>query len=371
MVAVSAIHLGATAADAGLIVASAGVAQVLADLPAGWLTGRIGERRSMACASAFVVAALALCVAADRVWMLAAGVAGTGLSAAVWGLARQAYVTDVAAPEIRARALSTLGGVTRIGMFLGPFLGTVAIGLAGTDGAYVVHLAMAVVTVVLVMRLPETHVAAQVSSATSVLSVIREHSTVLATLGVGVSFIGALRTARQVVIPLWGAQIGLDATTIALVFGISGAVDMLLFYPAGYVMDRFGRRWVAVPSMLLLSLSLVLLPLSHTFTPFLLIALLMGIGNGMGSGIIMTLGADASPVVGRAAFLSAWRLCSDAGNGVGPLFISGVTVAISLGTGIGLMGCVGAGAAIAVGRFIRPHTSTATAATDTRRSRGR
>ncbi|MEK8227717.1 hypothetical protein NKG05_18850 [Oerskovia sp. M15] len=37
-----------------------------------------------------------------------------------------------------------------------------------------------------------------------------------------------------------------------MIFGLSGAVDMLLFYPAGKIMDRMGRLWVAVPCMVVL-----------------------------------------------------------------------------------------------------------------------
>ena len=91
-----------------------------------------------------------------------------------------------------------------------------------------------------------------------------ENGPVLRTLGLGVFVVGAVRASRQVVIPLWGDHIGLDATTTSLVFGIAGAVDMLLFYPAGKVMDLYGRVWVAVPSLLVMGVAHLLLPLSTT-----------------------------------------------------------------------------------------------------------
>ena len=75
---------------------------------------------------------------------------------------------------------------------------------------------------------------------------------VLATLGVATSLVAAIRACRQVVIPLWASHIGLDAATTSLIYGLMGAVDMLLFYPAGRVMDQRGRRAVALPSMLVM-----------------------------------------------------------------------------------------------------------------------
>ena len=105
---------------------------------------------------------------------------------------------------------------------------------------------------------------------------------------------------------------------------------MLLFYPAGSVMDRLGRKWVAVPSMFVLGLAHLLLPLTHSTVTLTAVALLMGVGNGLGAGVIMTLGADASPPVGRAQFLGAFRLFADTGNGAGPLLLAGATALLGL-----------------------------------------
>ena len=63
---------------------------------------------------------------------------------------------------------------------------------------------------------------------------------------------------------------------------------MLVSYPAGKVMDRKGRAWVAVPSMLIMGVAMMLTPLTHGATTLLLASLLIGFGNGIGSGMIMT-----------------------------------------------------------------------------------
>ncbi len=57
-----------------------------------------------------------------------------------------------------------------------------------------------------------------------------------------------------------------------------------------------------LPCTLIMGLSLVLMPLSTGTISFMMIAMLLGIGNGFGSGINMTLGADASPEHGRTNF---------------------------------------------------------------------
>ena len=60
-------------------------------------------------------------------------------------------------------------------------------------------------------------------------------------------------------------------------------------------MDRYGRAAVAVPAMITLGVGFVLLPLTHTALTVGLVACLMGLGNGISSGVVLTLGADAAP----------------------------------------------------------------------------
>ena len=68
--------------------------------------------------------------------------------------------------------------------------------------------------------------------------------------------------------------------------------------------------------------------------------MLMGLGNGMGSGLIMTIGADLSPNASRATFPR--RVASDRrrGNGVGPLAVAVMTSLTALGPAIVVMGGV-------------------------------
>ena len=342
VVALSARGLGASVGVAGLVVALLGVGQIIGDLPAGQLAARYGERRAMLGATALSVVALVGAATAGSVPVLGAAVLCLGLTGAVWGLARQAYLTEAVPVAMRARALSTLGGSHRIGMFVGPFVGALAIDRWDVAAAYWVHVVTATLACAALVALPEVERrdAATGTDRTTLRAVVRAHLPVLRTLGLAVLLIRAVRASRQVAIPLWAEQLGLSATATSLVFGVSGAVDMLLFYPAGHVMDRFGRVFIAVPSMVVLGVAHLLLPLSTGLTSLLAVAVVMGLGNGMGSGLVMTLGADASPVVGRTQFLGAWRLCADAGNAAGPLAVSAVAALAALGPAIVVMGAV-------------------------------
>ena len=164
--------------------------------------------------------------------------------------------------------------------------------------------------------------------------------------------ISAMRASRQVVIPLWADHLGMQATTISLIYGLVAAVDMAVFYPSGKIMDVYGRLWIALPSTLLMGLSLMTIPFTTAPVAFILVSLVLGFGNGIGSGIVMTLAADASPEQGRTRFLGIWRLMSDLGSSGGPALLAAVTAIVSLAAGIAVVGSLGLAAAAIFWRFL-------------------
>ena len=352
LVALSARELGASVGTAALIVALIGLGQLIGDLPAGALAARIGERRALI--AACVVDALALLGAflAQSLILLAMAITVTGLAHAVFGLARHAYLTEAIPVPFRARALSTLGGSFRIGLFIGPFIAAVLVTRWSIGAAYGFAAIMSIAAAILTAFLPDL-ARNRPAAATgdprrhrSVVSVLAEHRRILLTLGIGIMVISAARATRQSIVPLWAESIGIDAATTAVIFGISAGVDILLFYPGGAIMDRFGRVYVAVPTMIVLGLGFILLPLTTGATSVGLVAALMGLGNGISSGIVLTLGSDASPPQDRAQFLGGWRVCSDLGNATGPLVISAVSAFAPLAVAavtMGLLTWAGAG----------------------------
>ncbi|HEY8699467.1 MAG TPA: MFS transporter [Arthrobacter sp.] len=354
VVVLSARDLGASVAVSALIVTLIGLGSWFFNLPASLITLKFGERWSIVGAAA--AGALALAGAAtsslipNGLWLLAVAMAVVGMSASVFSLARQKYLTEAVPVQFRARALSTLGGVSRIGVFVGPFVGAAAMQFTGISGAYWVGVAGMAAAAVLAVTIPDLVVPPAPAGGhpgpePTLRNVALSHGGVFLTLGMGILLLSALRASRQVVIPLWAEHLGMDATQASLIYGLSGAIDMLVFYPAGKLMDRRGRQWVAIPSTVIMGIALLLIPLTATFTGLLLAALLIGFGNGISSGLIMTLGADFSPDRGRGQFLGLWRFISDAGSTGGPVLLSGVTAVATLGSGVSATGILGFAAA--------------------------
>lgn len=359
-VALTARSLGATVGIAGLAVAMRGVGTMVFDIPSGVIVARFGERRAMFGATGLLIVSLIGSVTATSVWVFLVWMFVLGCGWSIWLLTRLTYISEAMQPHLRGRALSTMGGVQRIGTFVGPFLGAGAVVLLGFDGAYYVHLIMAIAGGIVLFFVPDLDSAERTPAHTKldIIGIGRRHSTAFVTGGVGVLALGVLRASKQVVLPLWAEHIGLDAATVGVIFGISAAIDMTLFYPVGSISDRFGRKTVAVPCMTLMSLGIFLIPLSHDFLTLTLVGMLLGFGNGLGSGIIMTLGADFSPAQGRAEFLGVWRFVGDVGTAGGPLVASAIAAVSLVGASVAV-GAIGlAGAALVLFKMPEPHRPT-------------
>jgi MFS family permease len=357
IVPLTARDLGASVSMAALVVALISIGSLLNNIPASLITMRWGERWAIVVAGIWSGLGMALCLWTTHLGLFATGCFMVGMSQSVYNLARQSYMTEAVPVLYRARALSTLGGVMRIGMFIGPFLAAAAVHFFGLPAAYAVGIVGVLGAATLGARIPDLeappHPAGQPAPAsTTLVSTLRDHRRVFLTVGLGVVLVSAVRASRQAIIPLWAEHLALAPAVASLIYGLAGGIDMLVFYPAGKVMDHKGRRWVAVPSMLIMGVAMLLMPLTTGSGTLLVAALAIGFGNGIGSGMIMTLGADHSPRHGRAYFLGVWRLMSDIGSSGGPALLSLLAASLSLASGIAVTGLIALVAAVTLARWI-------------------
>lgn len=376
VLALRARDLGADVSTAAAIVALTGVGMLLASLPAGALVARIGERRALVGAGFVDAAAMALVAVTDSVVALAVGVLLSGVCWTLFLIARQGFMIDVVPATHRARAMSLLGGSYRVGVLVGPLIGAGLISLTDLTSVFWLGAAMSVCASLLAGLMPdlgeEKRAAAKASGHLAVWTVIASHRRVLATLGTAVVILGMSRSLRLSLLPLWADHLGLSAATISLIFAGAGALDVAFMWPGGWLMDTRGRMVVAVPVVLSMAVGCLLLPLATSVVPVALVMALVACGNGLGSGIVMTLGADAAPGEGRAQFLGAWRLCGDIGNTGGPLLVGAVAAVAPLATAclvVGVLGLAGAGwVGYWTRRVDRARVSAATTSAVSRRS---
>lgn len=155
LVPLTARNLGSSVAEAALVVALMGIGALVGALPAGVIAARFGEKKSLVGALFLDVACLLACAFAPTTWALAVAVFVVGLSGSMLNLARQSYLTVAVPLEYRARALSSLGGVFRIGSLVGPLMGAGVVSLWGLQAAYLVAAGTSLVAATVTTALPD------------------------------------------------------------------------------------------------------------------------------------------------------------------------------------------------------------------------
>ncbi|CAN5272463.1 MFS transporter [soil metagenome] len=374
IIPVVADNLGAQLAVAGLIAAMIQVGEFIGDIPSGAIIARIGERTGMIAAALLAIVGLVGALLSPNPVVLGVSIFLIGLATAVFALARHAFMTSFVPRQFRARALSTLGGTFRLGYFVGPFIAAAVIRLTGSDQSVFwvdIVACLASASLLLILKDPAEILAANRASVVDAAAAVRNNSLfptiwrnrgVLARLGTGAALIGAMRSARQVILPLWAVSIHIPSAETALIIGVAGAVDFGLFYTSGQIMDRFGRLWSAVPCMVGLGIGYFALSATHDVPRaviwFIATAMFMSIANGVGSGILMTLGADLAEPGNPAPFLAAWRFTGDFGSAAAPVLLSVITAVASIAFASAVLGAlafVGAGVLLRYVPRYAPH----------------
>jgi len=345
---------------ASLAVAAAGIGTLIADVPVGMVLAQIGRRRAMFI-GIFLAATTTLIIPIAHnypVLVLCRLVEGVGT--ALWGLSRHAYITDIAPRAQRGKFIASFGGINRAGTFAGPILGGTLADRFGLTSPYYLAAGMTAFAGILAFSyIKETGGHAGVATRghmrwKSVGRMMKTHRADLSSAGAAQIFVAMIRSGRQLIIPLFGAYaLGLSSGQIGTILTAAATIDMALFIPAGWLMDRFGRKVASVPSFGIMAAGMLFIPFAHGFIGLLAAAAVIGLGNGIGSGSMMTLGADLAPPDAIGEFLGVWRFVGDMGSAGGPLVVGIIADALGLAATAFVLSGIGLAAALILAALVR------------------
>ena len=351
-----ALSFDASYSMVGIVIGAQGIGNLVADVPAGVLIRRLGRKRVMLCGVTVIALSAAAVAWADSLPELVSYRFISGVGMALWNIARHSYLTEHIHRARRGRISATMGGMGRISGFIGPVLGGLLATAFGYRVPFVVCAVFGCLGVVATARLVAADDAdsrergenAETGPPAGLAEVLKTHYRILLSAGSGMLCAQLIRASRNVIIPLYAADaVGLDATAVGLITSVSYGVDMLLFVPAGMIMDRFGRKFASVPSFVIQSVAMACIPLTSSFGELMVVASVIGLGNGIGAGTMLTLGSDLAPSRSRAEFLGMWRLIGDSGHAGGALVVGRVADLAGLGMAPLVVAAIGlAGASI-------------------------
>ncbi len=325
-----------------------------AGLPlSGTVLDRLGARYALIAGPALSCIAGLLAAAMPWFSLILALVFLIGVAESVWVIAREVAGIDLARPDQRGRVLSGFHGVNNLGFALGPLLGGMLTEAAGFRAIFVAYAVCAALSVLIGFSVPNSQSCYDSYSTSDSLkgwglSALRARLRSLidlfhqiepdlrATYAVLVfatftSFVH--RVTTQSILPLYAsAQLNLTPKEVGLLFSISGFTVFAMILPAGFVIDKLGRKWATVPSTGIPALAFLLIPFSTTFFQLAVLLAFLGMSNGLSLGSLATSTYDVVPASARGRLQAARRTIAEIGGVSAPLL--GGFLADSFGPGL-------------------------------------
>ncbi len=326
------LELGATPAFAALVVGLRGIGILLFDVPAGMLVARFGDKPVLLGGLALILAGLLTLGFTANPWALGLAAVALGSGHAAWMLGRQSYLADICATA-RARPRDRRdGGLAARRCAARPGRGRRARRARGLSRR--VHRGRRErrrrgARRCCCSRAPSPpHRGARRSRPRRDVARARRLTAACSRRpACSALVLQLMRATRQLLVPLFGQAAGLDVSrrSASRTRSAPSSTSRCSIRPACSPTST-AANGAPCRAWLLYAAGLALLPFASGFYSLLAAAVLLGFANGIGTGVVMIIGADLARASGRQGqFLGLWRLIGDVGISLAPL-LAGVLV---------------------------------------------
>lgn len=314
--------LGASPVEIGWIVIASTIPGILISFPAGAIADALGKRRVILASLVVFATAPFLYLWVENSWHLMAVRFYHGFATAVFGTVASAAIAE-RFPQSRAAMLSTYSSITIIGRSVAPFLGGFLISVASFHSVFVACAVSGVLALLVGIALPAES-RAQQESTRGPIDFFGSLSAVLGRRGIMItSLVEAAQFlvfgAVEAFLALYAAAVGIPAWQIGIILGVQ-LISVVAVKPVmGKVSDRFGRRAVILPGLLLGAFAVGCLPLGKDVFVLGLLSLLFGIGFATVTSSTSALIADLAKSGQLGASIGVLRTIMDVGQTIGPV----------------------------------------------------
>lgn len=356
--------MGASAAQAGLVVAAYSLCSIVSGIVGGWLADRIGRRPvligSISCTTVLVFAM----VLANEAWQVGVVMLLLGCIDPAFVPAARAAVADTVEEERRPRAFGLLAVANAVGWIAGPVIGA-GLSTLGYDLLFMISGVLIAVYVVIAFRwLPETrpprshadsvvaaggaapaHAATEDPPAARPANPApdRERRRIFAFFLPLLAVVHALTFLWVTTLPIYAAgPLGLPTPVWGLLFGVNGILIVLFQMRISTACEgRSKPRLMSLGLLLYMGgLSVVAIVSPAVAVPGLAVTIaLVTLGEMVLSPIVPAFVSDLSPVNRRGAYQGLAAAAVGLGSGLGPP-IAGYGLDAGWGAALWL-GCAG------------------------------
>jgi len=333
----------------GIATLSRGVGTFTSNFFIGHLSDHMGTKSVMLISEFFRALSGLLIFCFPNFFILCIGMFIEGLSEGGWIISRSVFLSVFTIRETRGKLIATMTGLRRVASMIGPIFSALLLKYSNPRWGFLVRFVCSLPAIVLVYwNVPSEHLkeSARKKSSSSTISMCSKYAGFMFYLGIYIFITCLIRETRKYVLTLAIHQTELNDEYVGFVNSFSFMIDVLCVPLAGIIMDKYGRKYTAVPYVGFMSLGFAFLLLTSGFWGVLIAGGIMGLGNGIGSGVITTMSVDLAPDEDRSSFLSTFRLYDSTGRLLGPFLLGimidnvGFDAAVSLYVVIGIFGTI-------------------------------
>lgn len=331
VVALYAEAFGVSNAAIGMTIAIYGLSRLLVNIPAGNVADRFGRKHALAIGGLLTAIGATACAVAPtyELFLVARFVAGAGAAFVLTG--GQIVLADITTRATRGRVMSIYQGVFLVTAGAGAWPGGWLATRLGLDAPFWANAILALLlTVIAWMCVPETRhmadVQSEAESSGDPLNFRQQLGTLIRSRNLAlISAIGLVAAFARTggmfnLIPLIAEnQIGLTTDQIGLGIGMISILSLVFVYPSGWMVDRFGRKAVIVPTTMMSGGAMLLFIAAADFSSFVLACAAWAAATGIAGAAPGAYAADVAPRGMNASAMSLYRALSDIGYVIGPL----------------------------------------------------
>ncbi|MEO6564897.1 MAG: MFS transporter [Casimicrobiaceae bacterium] len=290
-VSLHALHLGASTAVVGILLALYAFLPMLCAVAAGRLSDRIGVRRPMVLGSLALAVGALLPALRPGLPALVASATIVGVSFMLFQVATQNATGEMGGPTERAHNFSLLA----LGYSASGFLGPLITGFTIDHGSYT--LAFAVLALIPLvpaailgsglLALPGPHAARANQPVGGALELLMHRKLRR------VFFVNVLMAMgwdlHTIVIPIYGASLGLSASQIGMILAAFAAATFVVRFSMRWIVRRYTEHQVLTIALMMAGVVYLVFPFSTTVGTLTALSFALGLALGMSQPMVMSL----------------------------------------------------------------------------------
>jgi MFS family permease len=290
-VTLEALRLGASTAIVGVLLALYALLPMLCAVAAGRLSDRIGVRKPMLVGSIVLALGAAVPLALPGLMGLFVGASLVGISFMLYQVTAQNATGELGQPADRAHNFSLFALGYSVSGILGPLLAGFMIDHGGFVATFALLALLPLVPAGVLaagkLALPGPHPAHAHAQGGGALELLAHHKLrrvfmVNVLLAVGWDL-------HTIVIPVYGARIGLSASQIGLILASFAAATFVVRFSMRWVVRRVSEHQVLTLALVVSGIVYLLFPFSHSAPALMMLSFSLGLGLGAGQPMVLSL----------------------------------------------------------------------------------